>query len=228
MIGNVNRLGQPISRLDKIQLRLQQLDKDLGIDRNATVPIASSTASAAAAIVADEVDMEELEEATTVNEVETEEETLLPEVQPEEEPLQDFEVNTEPTAAQNGMINLFKSRDYKIPQENIEVLEDGSVRFKINNPPTNTVVTVNNKGKIVSAKNVTGFMIKQCLFKDNKALISATYGITPGEGSEKADNFSKGTFNIVTDNEGNLNITFESEKPIDDWHFALLRTRGLK
>lgn len=32
----------------------------------------------------------------------------------------------------------------------------------------------------------------------------------------------------VANTNDEINITFESEKPVNDWHFALLRTRGLK
>ena len=124
-------------------------------------------------------------------------------------------VNTEPTKEQLAKVKILKNSNYQIPDENITVLEDGSIKVKIKN--SSAVIVFDSNGEIVSAKNVTGVMMKNCLLKGNKEAINEAYKNTKGEGAEKADNFNKGTFDIKRDKNGNLKITFKKgyEKPTE-------------
>ena len=215
---------------NRFDRNLERLNRDLGItNENVTIPIVASrnvnptieVNAAEAEVKTEKVDAaEQVEPTEQVAQTEAITETAPQETPQVQETVQE-PVNTEPTTEQRNQISLLKKAGYKVPEENITMLDDGSVKITIKTKNSTNIpeIVFDNKGKIVSAKNVTGKMLTLYLFKGNSSLSQAAYKLAPGEDDEEKNaNFNKGRYTIGTDNQGNLIITFikKYEKPAEE------------
>jgi len=129
------------------------------------------------------------------------------------------EVNTSPNQIQYDKINLFNNYGFSVQSENITMLEDGSVQLAIKNKTgSDTVIVIDNKGKIVSAQNANGFMLINCLYENNSEVLKAIYEIAPDGGDDKLYNYYNGFYRIEQDENGNTVIYFDKkfDKPSDE------------
>ena len=212
MTNPINAVGKPILPGNQIEIAELKLKRKLGIEDNTTIPIGPVPTVSTSYVNSSTGKV-------TINGIEASQiyadEELLAEDDAVSETSQSQEAKKSNTnQTQSAVVEKIINK-YNLKESNVEYFEDGSAKITMSNS-NKTELVIDKEGNIVSAKNVTGKMLREYLFKDNDKLISAVKELVSGESTkEKIDNFNRGSFDIVTDSNGNLNIIYIKgyEKP---------------